>query len=73
MLKNSTIILFKQCALLFTLLLLISPLQASQKSSSMLFNKDNTRIYSANFDAGSVSIIDKQSGKLLYEKTNNSK
>jgi DNA-binding beta-propeller fold protein YncE len=69
MLKNSKTILFKQCVLLMTLILLILPLQASQKSSSMLFSKNKMLIYSANFDAGSVSMIDKQSGKLLHEKT----
>ncbi|MCP5077123.1 MAG: hypothetical protein GY951_03590, partial [Psychromonas sp.] len=69
MLNNSILPLFKQCLLLVMLLVPVLQLQASEKSSSMLFNKDKSLIYSANFDAGSVSIIDKRSGKLLSENS----
>jgi DNA-binding beta-propeller fold protein YncE len=61
---------------LFTFILLIlvcilsaSPTVAAVNSSSILFDQTKTRIYSANFDAGSVSIIDAASGKILKEAT----
>ena len=69
MLNKSVKFLFMQVAIIMSLFVMMLPVQAMQKSSSMLFNKDKSLIYSANFDAGSVSIIDKQTGKLLQEKT----
>jgi len=69
MLNKLQTMLLKTFLFFIALLMLALPVQASEKSSSMLFNKDRTLIYSANFDAGSVSIIDKQNGKLLSEKT----
>ena len=41
---------------------------ASEKSRSIIFNSSKEHIISANFDAGSVSIIDRQSGKILKEQ-----
>ena len=53
---------------LFLLLVLLSfPALASVKSSSILFSQNKMRIISANFDAGSVSLIDAKSGALLKE------
>jgi len=40
---------------------------AASKSNSLLFNQAKTQIYSANFDAGSISIIDKKTGDILKE------
>ena len=40
---------------------------ASVKSSSMLFTQDDKQIVSANFDAGSVSIINKETGERVRE------
>ncbi len=42
---------------------------AVEKSRSILFNKAKTQIISANFDAGSISIIDRNSGEILKEQT----
>jgi len=42
---------------------------ASSKSSSILFNTDKSQLISANFDAGSISIISRDSGKILIENT----
>ena len=41
---------------------------ASEKSNSMLFNQDKTYIYSANFDAGSVSIIERETGRRIKQR-----
>jgi len=41
---------------------------AGNSSGSLLFNADNTQIYSANFDAGSVSMIDRDTGKIMHER-----
>ena len=40
---------------------------ASEKSRSIIFTPDRTGIISANFDAGSVSIIDRKSGEIIKE------
>ncbi|SFD18277.1 multiheme c-type cytochrome [Pseudoalteromonas denitrificans] len=42
---------------------------AIEKSNSLLFNADKTKIISANFDTGSISILDRISGDILIEKT----
>ncbi len=58
--------------LLFSLVftsLLYSSAHANSKSSSLVFNADKSTIISANFDAGSISLIDKASGTILAEKT----
>ncbi|MGF1902664.1 multiheme c-type cytochrome [Aliivibrio sifiae] len=55
-----------------TLILCMSVSQfasAIEKSSSILFNSDKSQFISANFDAGSVSIIDRVSGKIINEAT----
>ena len=44
-------------------------LLAIEKSSSLLFNHNKSQIFSANFDTGSVSIIARDSGKILKEQT----
>jgi len=41
---------------------------ATEKSSSILFYSNNQKIISANFDAGSVSIIDRSTGKIIKEQ-----
>ncbi|WP_233353246.1 cytochrome D1 domain-containing protein [Photobacterium chitinilyticum] len=51
------------------LVLLSQPAWAIEKSSSMLFNLDKTQIISANFDAGSVSILARDNGELIAEST----
>ncbi|WP_299013830.1 cytochrome D1 domain-containing protein [uncultured Photobacterium sp.] len=55
--------------MLVLLALLCQPAMAIEKSSSMLFNQDKSRIISANFDAGSVSILARDDGKLIAEST----
>ncbi|WP_461535878.1 cytochrome D1 domain-containing protein [Spongorhabdus nitratireducens] len=45
----------------------ILPVQAIEKSTSILWSTDKSRIYSSNFDGGSVSIIDRKSGELVKE------
>lgn len=42
---------------------------AIEKSSSMLFNSDKTQIISANFDAGSVSLLNRENGDIEKEVT----
>ncbi|MGF1696195.1 hypothetical protein L4C54_11040 [Vibrio lamellibrachiae] len=42
---------------------------AIEKSSSLLMTADKSQFISANFDAGSVSIIERSSGKILAEQT----
>ena len=42
---------------------------ASEKSASVLFNSDKSKIFSANFDAGSISIINRDNGKIINEQT----
>ena len=42
---------------------------AGDKSRSIRFNQDKSRIYSANFDAGSVSILSREEGLIVKEKT----
>lgn len=49
--------------------LISGPLLAVEKSRSMLFDATHSQIFSANFDAGSVSIIDADSGLLVKERT----
>ncbi len=51
------------------LVLLSQPAWAIEKSSSMLFNLDKTQVISANFDAGSVSILARDNGELIAEST----
>ncbi len=53
--------------LFLCLLTVFSSAKAVDKSSSIRWSEDKTKIYSSNFDGGSVSIIDRQSGKLLNE------
>ncbi len=57
---------------LITLIFIISVLQqpviASEKSSSLLFSSDKTNIISANFDTGSISLIDRNTGKIIKER-----
>ena len=56
--------------LIWLMLVLFSqPAWAIEKSSSMLFNLDKTQIISANFDAGSVSILARDNGELIAEST----
>ena len=40
-----------------------------QSSRSILMNADETQIISANFDAGSISLIDRETGEITREKT----
>ncbi len=56
---------------LFLLVLLLSshPIKAIEKSSSMLLSLDKSQLISANFDAGSVSILDRTTGTILKEAT----
>ncbi len=55
---------------LAVLLALVSMLASADNSSrSLLLSQDKTRLISANFDAGSVSLIDRHNGKLLQEQT----
>lgn len=42
---------------------------AADKSSSFRLSQDNNKIYSANFDTGSVSILSRSDGSLLKEAT----
>ncbi|MRI32799.1 hypothetical protein EOPP23_07355 [Endozoicomonas sp. OPT23] len=49
------------------LLTVLPSAQAADKSTSIRWSEDKTRIYSSNFDGGSVSIIDRDSGELLNE------
>lgn len=51
------------------LVLLSQSVLGSEKSSSMLFSQEKTLIISANFDAGSVSILDRKTGALVNEST----
>ncbi|OLQ74923.1 hypothetical protein BIT28_13285 [Photobacterium proteolyticum] len=51
------------------LVLLSQSAGAIEKSSSIVFNLDKSQIISANFDAGSVSILAREDGKLLAEST----
>jgi DNA-binding beta-propeller fold protein YncE len=41
---------------------------AAETSSSFIISNDKSKIYSANFNAGSLSIIDKESGDLIVDK-----
>ncbi len=54
---------------LLMLVLLSQSVLGSEKSSSMLFSQEKTLIISANFDAGSVSILDRKTGALVNEST----
>ncbi len=56
--------------LAFLLLILLLPLRlwASMESGSLLATVDGKRLYSANFDAGSISVIDAVSGERLLEQ-----
>ncbi|PSV49942.1 cytochrome D1 domain-containing protein [Photobacterium indicum] len=54
---------------LLMLVLLSQSVFGSEKSSSMLFSQEKTLIISANFDAGSVSILDRKTGALVNEST----
>ena len=49
--------------------LLSASASASEKSASVLFNSDKSKIFSANFDAGSVSIINRDNGNIINEQT----
>ena len=42
---------------------------ANEKSQSILFSQDGEHIISANFDAGSISFIDKDNGEILLENS----
>ncbi|GAA3922920.1 hypothetical protein GCM10022277_18550 [Litoribacillus peritrichatus] len=44
-----------------------SVVSAADKSASLVFSADQSRLYSANFDGGSVSVIDRALGALLNE------
>jgi len=56
-------------SILFGLLLSSQASIAATSSSSLLFNQTQTHIYSANFDAGSISIISPETGKILKENS----
>ena len=58
----------KSLALLsLCLAVVMQPAQAAIKSSSLLWSADKSRMYSSNFDAGSVSIIDRKDGSIIKE------
>ncbi|WP_298439155.1 hypothetical protein [uncultured Ferrimonas sp.] len=57
------------CLALVALLSVSYGAVAMEKSSSMLFADGDSKIVSANFDAGSVSVIDRATGQLLQEQT----
>jgi len=54
---------------LLAMTFLVSVAKAADKSSSIRFDSDKQRIYSANFDTGSVSILNRSDGKLIKEAT----
>ncbi len=54
---------------LLVLACMASTVNAADKSSSLRFNADKNQFYSANFDAGSVSILNRDDGKLVNEAT----
>ncbi len=60
---------FRRCLKFISLctLVVFQPAYSADKSTSIRWSQDKSKIYSSNFDGGSVSIIDRYSGDLIKE------
>ncbi len=67
--KNEAVMRYVSRLVVFCwLCLAIEPALAVERSRSLVLTPDETRIISANFDAGSVSLLERSTGKLLVER-----